>query len=230
MNYTMAPSADLVNPIALHQLSLGNIRRLAPRSLNVVAILALANRLAHALLLGNSGNLTLYPTEEFITTLRLNAKLIKNIEDSIPGQTDDIKYTMLAQSNQSAWPRVSDQLREIVPMPFRPLYLSTEPDFDSLRIFCTRLGTRGEKESPNVGIIHIRRGTEKVSLTTEYKKAESEAGVKNLSLIILSPKGDTMLEEGFMAKRHYKLLTFPITIHHFISTFTELAEHTVSLG
>ena len=107
-------------------------------------------------------------------------------------------------------------------MPFRPLYMGAEPDFDSLRIFCTQMRTRGEGESPNVGIIHIRRGTEKVSLTTEYKKAESEAGVENLPLIILSPKGDTMLEDGFMAKRHYKLLPFPITIQQFIRTLNEL--------
>jgi len=86
---------DLVNPIALHQLSLGNIRRMAPNALNEVAALALANRLVHALLLGSSGNLSLYPTEEFVSLLRLKPDVIKRIEKEIPSQTDDIKFSML---------------------------------------------------------------------------------------------------------------------------------------
>lgn len=208
-------SKDLLNPIALHQLSLGNIRRLAPRFLNEVAVLALANRLAHALLLGCSGNPTLYPTEDFAHTLRLNPDLFHRIESYIPEQTTDIKFTMLANSTQTAWPQLADEIRNQLPIPFRPLYLSAEPEFDSLRIFCNVLATWEESELPNVGIIQIKRGTEKVSLTAEYKKAESKAGVDNLPLIILSPKGDIMLEDSFMAKRHYALLPFPLTINQF---------------
>ena len=43
---------DLINPISLHHLPVGDIRRMAPHSLPQVATLALANGLAHVLLLG----------------------------------------------------------------------------------------------------------------------------------------------------------------------------------
>ena len=215
-------SKELVNPIALHQLSLGNIRRMAPNALNEVATLALANRLAHALLLGSSGNLSLYPTEEFFSVLKLKPDIIKRIEEIIPGQTDDIKFSMLASSNQQVWPRLRDELAEQLLQPFRPIHISTEPESDALRIFCDRLRDSTEEESPNVGIIHIRRGQERVPLTEKFKQAEAEASVELLPLIILSPKADIQLEERAMAGRCFELLPFPVSISRFIEAFNKI--------
>ncbi len=213
---------ELINPIALHQLSLGNIRRMAPRSLNEVTTLALANRLAHALLLGTSGNLTLYPTEEFVDVLGLKGDQIKDIEEEIPGQTDDIKITMLAQSKQRIWPRLCDELSDQLNQPLNAIYLSAEPDFDSLRVFCDRMQNTTEQEAPNIGIIQIRNPRERVMLTTKFKDAEAEADVEPLPLIIFSPKGNIQLEENFMANRSAELLPFPITISRIIGKFNKL--------
>ncbi len=213
---------DLVNPIALHQLSVGNIRRMAPNALHEVAALALANRLAHALLLGSSGNLSLYPIEEFVSLLRLKPDVIKKIEKEIPSQTDDIKFSMLASANQKTWPRLRDELAEQLHQPFRPIYVSAEPEIDALRIFCDRLRDFSEEESPNVGIIHIKRGQERVPVTEKFKQAEAEASVEPLPLIILSPKGDIQLEDLTMKDRQFILLPFPVVISRFISAFKSL--------
>ncbi|MBN1765115.1 MAG: HDOD domain-containing protein [Sedimentisphaerales bacterium] len=215
---------ELVNPIALHQLSLGNIRRMAPRTLNEVAILALANRLAHALLLGSSGNLALYPTEEFAPALSLKAGMFHTIEEEIPGQTDDVKFSLLAHSNQQSWPRLRDELSEQMHLPFRPLFLSMDPDFDSLRIFCNRLRDTSEEGLPNIAIIHIKAGGERVPLTTKFKKAELDAGcaLQPLPLVIISPKGDITLEERFMAERQSVQLSFPFAISKIINAFNTL--------
>jgi len=215
-------SKELVNPIALHQLSLGNIRRMAPRALNEVATLALANRLAHALLLGSSGNLALYPTEEFISVLKLKPDIIRKIEEEIPGQTDDVKFSMLASANLQSWPRLCDELTEKLAQPFRPLHMSMEPDSDALRIFCDRLRDNTEEEPPNVGIIHIKNGRERAPVTSEYLKAEAEKGVAPLPLIILSPKGDIALEEKAMANRRFELLAFPLSVFRVIGAFNAL--------
>jgi hypothetical protein len=195
---------------------------MAPRSLNEVTTLALANRLAHALLLGTSGNLTLYPTEEFIDILGLKGAQIKDIEGEIPGQTDDIKITMLAQSKQRIWPRLRDELSDQLNQPLNAIYLSAEPDFDSLRVFCDRMQNTTEQEAPNIGIIQIRNPRERVMLTTKFKDAEAEADVEPLPLIIFSPKGNIQLEENFMANRSAELLPFPITISRIIGKFNKL--------
>jgi HD-like signal output (HDOD) protein/DNA-binding response OmpR family regulator len=212
---------EMINPIAFHELSLGNIRRMAPRSLNEVATLALSNRLAHALLLGTSGNLTLYPTEEFANTLRLKSALFRSIEENIPPQTDDVKYSLLSHSNQQSWPRLRDELAKQFHKPFRPLYASAEPDFDSVRIFCDRLRDTSE-EPPNIGIIHIKNGGQRVLLTTKYKEAETKAGDLRLPLIILSPKGDIKLEDSFMEDRQVELLPLPVSIACFIDASNKL--------
>ncbi|MBN2375610.1 MAG: HDOD domain-containing protein [Sedimentisphaerales bacterium] len=217
-------SKEMVNSIALHQLSLGNIRRMAPRTLNEASILAMSNRLSHALLMGTSGNLSLYSTEEFANLLKLDNKLINYIETEIPGQTDDIKFAMLASSNQHTWPRVKDELTKQLNQPFRPLVVSAEPEFDSIRIFCDQLKEVSQDEPPNIGIVHIKSGREREAVTKRYLGAEAEVGVTPLPLIIFSPKGDIQLEERNMANRRFELLPMPILISRIVGAFNQLVQ------
>jgi HD-like signal output (HDOD) protein/DNA-binding response OmpR family regulator len=218
-------SKELVNPIALHQLSLGNIRRMAPRTLNEGAALALANRLAHALLLGTSGNSTLYPTEEFAVMLKIKPEWIRNIEDVIPSQTDDVKFSMLSVSNQASWPRLCDEVSEQFQQPFRPLFISEDPEIDSLRIFCDRLRIKTDDELPNLAVIHIKSGRERLSITSKLKKAEKELGCEPLSLLIISPKGDIQLEENAMPGRKFESLSFPVAVSKIIDAVNALSKN-----
>ena len=87
-------------------------------------MLALADRLAHTLLLGLSGSLVSLPTEELAQHLRLKAEM--------PGQTDDLKFSMPAAANVASWPRLCDELTERLQKPLRPLHVSAEPDFDAM--------------------------------------------------------------------------------------------------
>ena len=217
-------SKELVNPIALHQLSLGNIRRMAPRSLNEVATLALANRLAHALLLGTSGNSTLYPTEEFAVMLKIKPEWIKNIENIIPGQTDDVKFSMLSVSNQASWPRLCDEVAEQFSQPFNPVFISADPDLDSLRIFCDRLQSKNEEDTENLAIVHVKSGRERLSLTNKLKKVEKERGGNPLPTLIISPKGDIQMEENTMAGRKFELLPFPVSVSRLIHVINKLTK------
>ena len=91
-------SPELINPIALHHLSVGNIRRMVPRMVEQVSTLALANRLAHALLLGSSGNDAVYPIEEFVQALNLSADVIREICRTVPDETLDLRIAMLSHS------------------------------------------------------------------------------------------------------------------------------------
>jgi len=215
---------DLVNPIALHQLSVGNIRRMAARTLNEVATLSLANRLTHALLLGTSGNLSLYPTEDYATALRLEPSLIETIEDTITEQTHDMKFAMLSSSNTGNWPCLKDEVKQTLSTPFRPLYVSEEPAFDSYRIFCDQIRERDEEEPalPNVAVVHARLGREKARLTAKLLAAESESGVAPLPLIILSPKGEIELEDKVMKQRSCRGVPTPVTVSRFVRVYNEL--------
>lgn len=65
----------MVDPITFHHASAGSVRSAAPARVPEILRLGLANRLAHAMLLGNSGNETIYPTEEYCRALNISAAL-----------------------------------------------------------------------------------------------------------------------------------------------------------
>lgn len=206
---------DLIDPVVFHHLSVGNIRRMSPRRLPEVATLALANRLCHALALGNSGNETIYPTEEFCRTLKIDATVIQRIEEKAQEQTENLKLALLAQSNQTAWTDCRERYRAAIAKPFRPLFVSEAPQFDAYRIFCDQLRERSG-EPANVGIVHLTAMTECGQVTQDYVSAESKAGVDRLPLIILSPKAELKLKDRVMANRQHKLLPTPIVVARFI--------------
>ena len=206
---------DLIDPVVFHHLSVGNIRRMSPRRLPEVATLALANRLCHALALGNSGNETIYPTEEFCRTLKIDATVIQRIEEKAQEQTENLKLALLAQSNETAWTDCRERYRAAIAKPFRPLFVSEAPQFDAYRIFCDQLRERSG-EPPNVGIVHLTATNECERVTQDYVSAESQAGVDRLPLIILSPKAELKLKDRVMANRQHELLPTPIVIARFI--------------
>ncbi len=214
--------AELINPVALHSLSLGNIRRIAPRMLTEVAVLSLANRLSHALLLGTSGNPVLYPTEEYIPALNLKSEIIQTIEDKIPNQTDDVKFALLSNSSVQNWPQYRTEMQDKLKAPFQPLYVSASPQTDSLRIFCDRLRNPQEIEKPNLGMVYLKSVNERVMLTTRYKEAEQNAQVQNLPLILFSPQGNIALENNFMANRRFEMLPFPTFIPRILTTINSI--------
>ena len=73
-----------------------------------------------------------------------------------------------------------------------------------------------------MGIVHIKRGQERIPLTEKFKQAEAEATVQQLPLIILSPKGDIQLEESAMVGRQFELLPFPVPISRLIKAFNKI--------
>lgn len=212
---------DLIDPVVFHHLSIGNIRRMSPRRVEEVATLALANRLCHALAIGSSGNDIIYPTEEFCKALKLNAKTIQRIEESVPAQTESLKLALLARSTAEVWLDRRKSYQEALAGPLRPLFISANPEFDAYRIFCEQLSDRGG-EKPNVGIVHLTTPNERSRLTQEFVAAEAEVEAERLPLIVLSPKGTLQLEEGTMAERMNELLPTPVAVHQIIEAVNRL--------
>jgi len=75
---------------------------------------------------------------------------------------------------------------------------------------------------PNVGIVYIKKGREKSRLTRTFKEAEAKAGIKNLPLIIFSPKGEMQLEDQVMAQRSCVKLPIPVVIPRIIEAVNSI--------
>ncbi len=214
---------DLIDPIVFHHLSLGNIRKMAARRMKEVSILALANRLAHALLLGSSGNETLYTTEEFCSALKLKSGVIDEIMDVIPDQVDDVKLSLLSTVSSGAWPSRLQRWREQLGAPVRPIYVSTTPDVDGWRLFWTRLFEPSE-DPPNLAVVQMKTARDRVPMTTSLRTQEQEAGVQGVPTIILSPNGNIRLEESAMNERPTRLLPSVCTVARAIDSARALIE------
>ncbi|TVQ54770.1 MAG: HDOD domain-containing protein [Phycisphaerales bacterium] len=221
---------QLINPVVFHHLSAGNIRRSAPREVTEVASLGLANRLAHAMMLGSSGNETIYPIHDLCELLKLDPKVLTTIRGKVRDECDKVKFALLANANMGAWTPLRQMHQEEMQTEFRPLFASSVPGFDSYGIFCEELAAtpfadeEAEAEKPNIGVIHISNARERVAVTSAYRAAESQAGVSGLPLIILSPAGKLMPESSLVNGRRVQSLSTPFRIARFIDAVNRLAE------
>ncbi len=220
---------SLIDPIVFHHLSMGNIRQMARKQLTETAILALANRLSKALLLGDSGNATLYSTEEFFEALRLPADFIGDLEASIHDETDEVKFAMLASSGGKNWSTGRDLARGKLKSAFNPIFHSMTPRVDAFRMVCDNLREGAEETRPNVAVVHLRHQREVVPVTEGLERLEREAQVANLPVIILSPAGKLELERRIMDARRTHLLPIPITLDRFVDAVNDCLAHTAAV-
>lgn len=214
----------LINPIAMHHLSMSNIRNLAARSVEEVATLGLANRLAHGLLLGSSGSEALYATHDFVTALKLKESDMEAIEQDIPDQTDDIKFVMLQAAHEQDWPVMTDDLRRRLSVPARPIFAGAEPKMDAYRMIVDRLRdpTTDEDQPPNLALVHLRNVRDRADVGDRLRQAEYDASVRRLPAVIISPKGNINLDDATMADRPVRHLTSPTPVARMVEAINEL--------
>jgi len=218
-------SMELVNPIALHHLGVGNIRRVAPRMAEPVATLGLANRLAHALLLGGSGNEGIYPIEEFVQFLSLSGDQIREICQTIPETTLDLKIQMLSNGGESGTSLLEDAQAQLA-APLRPLCVSMEPSMDAVGILLERLCTSSAIEAPNVLVVRVVNSRERSPLMSRLRQVESEAGVKNLPTLVVGSGASCLFAPGSLGERQVEQVILPLRLTRLIRTLNTLASAT----
>ncbi|HVZ93639.1 MAG TPA: response regulator [Phycisphaerales bacterium] len=206
---------QLINPIVFHHLSAANLRAMSPSELRETTTLALANRLAHALLLGSSGNMTIYPTAELRRTLGLQESVIEEIERDIPSQTDEMKFAMLSFSNVAAWPQARESVRGSLGAHFRPLYIGADEPFDALRIFCKRVAGEFADEAPTIAIVEIPNAAAIPVVSKRLKDLETTMSGERLPVVVVSPSGKLIPEAFLLAGRAHERLQTPFVIERF---------------
>lgn len=215
---------ELVSPIAAHHLSIPNVKVVAPQYSKQAIRLITADRIAHALLLGSSGNDTIYPTVDLCRGLGIDASVLARIESEIALQTDDLKFLMLSRSSDSAWPSRVEEYRKQLNAPFRPLFVGVEESLNAFRMFCTALSGKAPGR-PNVAVVDMsgieseRRGAELLD------GAEREAGVSELPVIVLLPKPMGQKESVSLGRRGSLTLTMPVAVPSFIMALNRFLPH-----
>jgi len=208
---------DFITPVVNHHHSIQTIKGLGPAHREVAAIVALANRLAHALLLGSSGNEVIYPLDDFVEMLGLPPSEIAGLVEKIADETNELKITILSRTTEDNWPDSADQVRQRLSKPLRPLCVSAAPDVDAYRMFCERIAHWDGEERPNVGIIYLRNAAELSALATVFDREERKRGLTNLPVIVIHDKGKVDAGFAWLRARRHELLKAPVPIKRFLA-------------
>ncbi|MBI4719059.1 MAG: HDOD domain-containing protein [Planctomycetes bacterium] len=213
---------EFIPPVVNHHLPAARIKRQRPEQHEPAATVALANRLAHAMLLGCSGNAMIYPISEFTESLRLSPATIDELTRDVPDETNNLKVTMLSRAEPDAWPDYVAELRGKLCDSFRPLYVSDSGGPDAVRIFCERLSGAARHDQPNVGVIHMRDAADQATNTSAYEARERKAGVGPLPVLMLFEKGQVNHDHAWLHSRRHAALMIPFSIRSFIPAVNEL--------
>jgi len=205
----------LVDPIALHHLSVANIRGIARSSMQEVCVLALANRLAHALLLGSGGNDTIYPTREFAHALKLDGEAIDTILKDIDSQTTDLKLVLLEKGTTRNWVNRRKHWRSKIDAQFRPVFVGQEAELDGYRLFVNAIGDNTTDEPPNLIVAVIGSVKEQQKVTDDVRRVEAQHNMNSLPVIVISPKGTLNLKDAQTNSRTTVQLTMPTPVQTF---------------
>ncbi len=217
----------LIAPVAFHHLSVGAIKQAAPRLAEDVIPLALANRLAHAMLLGNSGNEVIYAIDEFVEHLRLDAKRLADICTGVIGQLADLRTNMLlhadhASENYHAF--VRSRLAGI-----RPTIVSPDPAIDPMAMMFDMLHRDCEPEESNVIILRITGVEDRVGALRRMNELSLEGDVnrrlaiESLPVLVVGNTRACFLNDGALGRRPVRQVTLPISIPRLAHELGKLA-------
>jgi CheY-like chemotaxis protein/HD-like signal output (HDOD) protein len=144
----------LIEAASLHDSPIGMLRELKSDTQNIETV-ALANRLAHALVSGNSGNARLLPYHEFASELGLDHEAIDGITTAALQKTTDAKLFYASQSSQSFRDPLAVELAKQAAVAPRIAVLGPESPTDPFSLFFKQLGWF-EPERPTIALIFAR--------------------------------------------------------------------------
>jgi len=148
---------DFITPVVNHHRTVPQLRRLGADHMRGAAIVAAANRIAHALLLGDSGDRMVYPADDLVEVAGLKDLNIDQIRKSVDDQLKDLKVALLARGESTPWPDSVGQLRDSIGASVRPFFVGSDSPADTVRAFFHRLAELDPEEPPNVAVIPCGR-------------------------------------------------------------------------
>ncbi len=213
---------EFIAPVVNHHRSIHAIKRLRPSERDGAAIVALANRLAHALLLGSSGNEVVYPLDDLVEMLGLAPSQVTKLAATIPSEANGLKAVMLSHASDCNWPDLIADLKQQLTRAFRPLCVSMEPDIDAYRMFCERIAHWDGEGQPTVGIMYLREAAELPALAAAFDSAECKHGLTSMPVILICGKGQVDAGSAWVRARCHVLLKTPVPMTRILTAVEEV--------
>ncbi|MBI1824850.1 MAG: response regulator [Planctomycetes bacterium] len=208
---------EFIVPVIHHHSSMEKMNRLEAEHRDAAATIALANRVAHAMLLGDSGDETICPFDELVDLLRLRPSAIPPIVAAVPTETNDLKVAMLARTETGSWPSFCEKTRARLTKPVRALCVSNREETDAYRLFFESFAPTPAGKLPNIGVFHLRDKNQQDELMIKFEHAERNAGAKDIPILFIVDNDSLRIDENGLQTRKHRVLTSPVCISTILS-------------
>ncbi len=215
-------SSEFIIPVIHHHSPVARLQRLAPPQRDAAATIALADRMAHALLLGDSGNESVLPLGDLVALLGIAPTALAQIAHAAPSETVDLKVSMLARADGPAWSDQTEKIKSRVGLPVRPVFAQASADVDACRLFIEALADPGSTEGPNLGVIIASGEASLMRAVEEIRAAEREQNAGALPLLLICDHADFTPQSGWAQDRKNHCLRPPVTVSQLVAVLVTL--------
>lgn len=208
-------SEELIAPIVHHHKGLSTIELDCPDRVEPVAIVSLADRLAHAMRLGSSGNLAVYPTEEYFAALSIKGDFLERISKELPNAVEDMRIAILGDAAAPGGTEGAGASADLCPQ-----YISRHTESDAIRCWIDALGAEpGADEEqvrkPNLFVVRLRTKRDATEGEKEIKRLELKHALSGTPVIAISDSVTLDMPEVITSAREARLLMVPFTEDEF---------------
>jgi HD-like signal output (HDOD) protein/DNA-binding response OmpR family regulator len=222
---------ELTEAVAYHHEDPPKIATTCPRNTKLVATVALADRIAHAMGLGGSGTCAIETSEDLMNYFAEDELKLDPILSGMREELEGALKNSGIPADAITWPsNVSNPDH-----PVRPVFLTADPDHDLIGHWLhQQFGELAEGEFPNVAIIHMRQAKSRTDLGNAFQDVVNKLVVQGqrqaLPVLILSPTGRNGLNEELMTRHPCMHLRTPFTVSNFDLACSSLLSGQVMSG
>ena len=191
---------------SLHPLPADRIKR-AARDPQSALVVALANRLAKALVLGDSGNSVLCPVGDYVQSLGMNGEEISRVAKEAIQRTQQTELFYASQTETTSYKPLHRQLMKTTMCGVQLSVLNGEAAGGCLQLFFDRLGWLGT-EVPTLAVVCAVGEDDLSDRLAELGELESSIGGK-LPLVLGSPEASVGLPPQEAEDRPWARVPFP---------------------
>ncbi|MFQ5495632.1 MAG: hypothetical protein ACE5EX_09660, partial [Phycisphaerae bacterium] len=182
------------------------IRRTVKNSRSAL-IVSLADRLAHALLLGDSGNSLLLPLDEPEKALGLSGDKIRSVAAEAAEKTTETEMFYASRTSQEFCEPLSIELASSAKCDVKLAVLSGAALDNPLSLFFGQLRWIHEKK-PRVVVLHVRSVRELERRVLEVRKLQETLGWR-LGVVVASPTGSVVPPPGLLDNQPWSAVAVP---------------------
>ncbi|CAG0948871.1 putative transcriptional regulatory protein TcrX [Phycisphaerales bacterium] len=178
-------AGSLVKPVVLHHASVSAIQQNVVSAFKPCIAVALANRIAHAILAGDSGSESIASLQELAKAVSLKDDAITTLLDTVPPQVEELKLAMLAATPSNGWPCARRALAKRLPDRFQPVYVGKPEGWEACRLLTATLRGITGTPDPTMAVLGATCPEDVAAAKSRLEAADKEAGA-TLSLLIVN--------------------------------------------